>query len=370
MLDISLLDTVKQYFIDFKLVTNDSDIQEARYFLLEYAGSHLSFITYRSKILRFILWLKSNDLTIAHIVRKHILEYIEFMRNPNSDWIGACKSIESKKWRPFSKKLSSNSIYHNMTILRQMFTYLHNIGYVQINPFAVNLKIRRLFDPGKSYMERCLTREECFQILKFAESLPTETRFDKELKVRMNWILQLLIYTAARKSEINNCSMADFIYMDGRLWLKVFGKGSKTGYIPVIKSLEIALNKYRLHFGLGTIKQRKTDEAHIPLIIKSIKNEEYKRFNATHLNKLIKKLCNDLALQVSDEIFAIKLRKVSLHWFRHTSATLQVESGVSIEIVQKNLRHSSIDTTMHYVHIRKNAQHDETMNKFTPFTCE
>jgi len=48
-------------------------------------------------------------------------------------------------------------------------------------------------------------------------------------------------------------------------------------------------------------------------------------------------------------------RKVTPHMLRHTAATLLIEAGVDIRIVQRLLGHSSIATTEIYTHVSDEA---------------
>lgn len=48
-------------------------------------------------------------------------------------------------------------------------------------------------------------------------------------------------------------------------------------------------------------------------------------------------------------------RKVTPHMLRHTAATLLIETGVDIRIVQRLLGHSSIATTEIYTHVSDEA---------------
>jgi site-specific recombinase XerD len=56
-----------------------------------------------------------------------------------------------------------------------------------------------------------------------------------------------------------------------------------------------------------------------------------------------------------------KLKKLSPHWFRHQSASMQARLGIPTTHIKANLRYESQQTTMIYVH----ADEDEriqTMN--------
>jgi integrase len=51
--------------------------------------------------------------------------------------------------------------------------------------------------------------------------------------------------------------------------------------------------------------------------------------------------------------------KIGLHDLRHTAATIMISEGVSIAVVSKALRHSTLSTTINiYGHLLKHAADD------------
>jgi site-specific recombinase XerD len=175
----------------------------------------------------------------------------------------------------------------------------------------------------------------------------------------------LLIFTACRRSEVCNATMNDIVILNNQLWLKVIGKGSKYGEIPILPELERYLNEYRVFYGLCEIRKRTQIENEIPLIIRKLKNGNFKAITAPHLYLLIKKLSNQVANKYAKnhELYQ-KFKNFSPHWLRYSSATFQINAGIDIRIVQKNLRHESIETTMRYQHVEKTKQFNETVDKF------
>ena len=49
-------------------------------------------------------------------------------------------------------------------------------------------------------------------------------------------------------------------------------------------------------------------------------------------------------------------KRVSIHTLRHSYATHLLEAGVSLKVIQKYLGHSSLQTTMVYLHLTDSAE--------------
>lgn len=343
-------------------IDSDKDAIEIIYWLKLKMNQPNSYAAYRVVVFRFYLWVKFRGLTLKTMSDKDIIDYLAFMQNPPVDWCGDCRHFVHPKWRPFRGELSQSTIKFNIQLLRQLFSYLIESGYIIKTPIPSNLKSSSI--TTNLPIEKCLTVSEFKSIYQYINQLPENSAFEINFKARMEWVLFLLIHTAGRRTEIVNAKMSDLFFQYDRLWLKVIGKGNKYGELPIVPNLEEALNKYRAFYGLPEIRSRVDLEMTIPLVIKDKRNDEFLGLHSATLWYNIRKICHGLADITTDKAFAKKLKKVSTHWFRHTSATLQVDAGIEIRVVQQIMRHKSINTTMMYQHVAKDRQHDEMSAKF------
>ena len=71
------------------------------------------------------------------------------------------------------------------------------------------------------------------------------------------------------------------------------------------------------------------------------------------------------ALRAATIDAGITKRRITVHTLRHSSATHMLDSGINIRYIQRFLGHSSLDSTLIYLHLTKKGQEDayEIINK-------
>lgn len=356
-----IINQTKPSFLTNYVFDEDPDAVQLIYWLKAKKNVINTYTTYRVVVFRFYLWMKFKGCTLKTMTGQEIIDYMEFIQNPCENWCGPCHKFNHHDWRPFNKKLSQSSISFNMKRIRQLFIDLVSSDYIAKSPFPPNLKFE---STTNLQLEKYLTLAEFKDIYSYINQLPEENTAKVDFKVRMEWVFFLLIYTAGRRTEIANAKMGDLFIKNDKLWLRVIGKGNKYGELAIVPNLEEALNKYRSFYGLPTIRSRIDLEMDIPLIIKLKSKDIFYGVDGATIYNNIKKICHKLAEITLNKAFAEKLKKVSTHWFRHTSATLQVDAGIDIRVVQQFMRHKSIETTMRYQHVAKDRQHEEMSAKF------
>lgn len=140
-------------------------------------------------------------------------------------------------------------------------------------------------------------------------------------------ILMLLYSTGMRVSEIANCRMADIDSKTMRIKI-VQGKGGKDRYTILSEQVLLELRAYYLIY----------------------KPKEYlfngdkpgKHYTVRSIQHLMQKALIKVGLEN---------RNFTIHTLRHSFATHLVDNGTDLHTVKELLGHSSLQTTLRYMHL-------------------
>jgi len=121
------------------------------------------------------------------------------------------------------------------------------------------------------------------------------------------------------------------------------GKGAKDRYVPLPEATLALLRKYwrthrnpKLIFPAVGRSRVKAPTSTIPMSIEGVQGGMRRAKFAAGINK----------------------KGVSIHTLRHSYATHLLEAGVNLRVIQKNLGHSNIETTMIYLHLTNAGMED------------
>ena len=268
---------------------------------------------------------------------KAFLDYLKFEKG-NSDNTIKSYNIDLRNFFEYIdkniKEVNTEDIYEYMEYLKSKYVYNTVIRKVScIKSLFKFCYMEKLIDKDPSNKIKNLNKEVRLpEILTIDEIKKIINSFDHSPENRRNqMICKMLIATGARISEILNLEIKNVENTDFE-FVKVFGKGSKYRYIPIYPELENELKEY-----INVYRSHLKSSVGSFLLFPGIRRENFW------------KVLNKHALNVGIE------KKIHPHLFRHSTATLLLENGADIRMVQEILGHASIKTTEIYTHVEKST---------------
>ena len=147
--------------------------------------------------------------------------------------------------------------------------------------------------------------------------------------------MKLMLATGIRIGELTSIRISDISIDNGRI--HITGKGEKDRIVYVTNA-KLLLD---LTFTIDSTRRLGQHDF-------LFSNTHGNKLTPQTLRKRIKKLSNALGIVTS----------ITPHRFRHTAATMLLEEGVDIRLVQKLLGHSSISTTELYTYVSDHSLKD------------
>lgn len=268
---------------------------------------------------------------------KAFLDYLKFEKG-NSDNTIKSYNIDLKNFFDYLEKnikeVNTEDIYEYIEYLKGKYVYNTVIRKVScIKSLFKFCYMEKLIDKDPSNKIKNLNKEKRLpEILTLEEIKKIINSFDHTPENKRNqMICKMLIATGARISEILNLEIKNVENTDFE-FVKVFGKGSKYRYIPIYPELENELKEY-----INVYRSQLKSSVGSFLLFPGIRRENFW------------KVLNKHALNVGIE------KKIHPHLFRHSTATLLLENGADIRMVQEILGHASIKTTEIYTHVEKST---------------
>ncbi|RNB92497.1 site-specific integrase [Brevibacillus fluminis] len=216
------------------------------------------------------------------------------------------------------KNASHGVLFSTIVALRNFFGFLKASGLIKVNPVS---SFHNPYYQRKIY-NRALSLKESEQLLQVALKADPFTR-------QYYVIVLLLLTTGLRNSELRSLTydQIDFernvIYVD---------KGQKTNANTVYMTDNLADEMARYLFHPHFVQWKEKNNSII-----------FHKNNAPYRNDTLNNLLKTLSKQAG-----IK-KEVSAHCLRHTMAYLMQKEGVSIRVIQRQLRHKMLGTTLRYV---------------------
>ena len=260
----------------------------------------------------FARWLQQNGISTP--TRENIKDYKNFL--DTSDYTAGTKRQYLRAVKHFFKWTQSENLYPNI---------------------AENIKGAKVKQDN--------TRKNPFtekEIVAVINSIDTNTETGKRNKA----MILLSVTCGLRIIELQRANIEDIAMKNGEHILYIQGKGhdEKDDYKKIVPDVWTVLQDYLL--------TKPNAKKSAPLFTSTAHNGSYgNRIAETSFSTIIKNIFRNAGFDDS---------KLTAHSLRHTSVTMLLKSGATLQEAQQHARHSDPKTTTIYSHnIEKDTQHAE-----------
>lgn len=256
---------------------------------------------YKIDINQFLNYLMENQLLFDKSGINHYLDYLH-------------------------KKYRQRTIKRKIASIKAFFNYLDYEERIENNPFN---RVRVRFKE-EQLLPRSVSQEILEKLLKYMHQQKENdelSKWKRRLILRDICVIELLFMTGMRISELCELHQESIDLSKGII--RVYGKGAKERIIPIGNTIVLQLLKE---------------------YSKEFEKEIDGNFFVNRYGDALSTQTVRLMLQHYTKAAGIE-QHITPHMIRHSFATLLLEKGVDIRIIQQLLGHASIVTTQIYTNV-------------------
>lgn len=306
------------------------------------AGSPKTTTSYIREARRLLLWLQeaAGGKTFTSMTVADCTAYMTFLADIPAHWISRARAKPgSPNWAPFRGQLDHKSRQFSVTVVAALFKWLHAAQYIQRNPWVM-VKHDAGDDPRsamplldtKAFSEGTMT--ELLRVIEHqAFSLSRE---------RILFIVRFIEAVGLRSQEMISARLADFSLEPEGWVLQVHGKGGKNRVVAIPGQAMGALKRYLQARGLDGIETAGSTAPLLSSLSDTMTPIGYQALYEHVKNWLAKAVIRSNL----PERERSRIAKASTHWLRHTFGTRAVAREVPMDVIQAQLGHVTIQTTM------------------------
>jgi len=291
-------------------------------------------VSYNNTSTSFLQYCRDERRLSPHSVRAYRLDLARFgefllAQNPSVE----LASLSKEHLRAYQQSLGHlrpRTVGRRMAALRSLLFYAENEKLIAANPFeGFRLRLRI----GRT-LPRTLGHKTVERFFRALYNRPTPTPVARLRKLRDIAVVELLFGAGLRVGEVARLS-AERIDLESDS-IRVHGKGSRERLVPIVSDeLKTALSDYA--------QNRAAVAADVPCFF--VNQSGQSRLTEDAIRRALHRLARDAGVG-----------RVTPHMFRHTFATLLLDRGVDLRVIQRLLGHSSIVTTTIYAHVSERSQ--------------
>jgi integrase/recombinase XerD len=267
-----------------------------------------TIVNYLADLRAFLRWGKNEvgrEFSLGEVSQEHIRFYRYYLTE--------------------KLKRAASTVNRHLMALRKFFTFAQEAGVVPVNPTSGVALVQK---DGKA-ISRPLSEDDIKKLLDAAQGGSRAGLVRRDLA-----ILQLLLHTGLRVSEVVDLKKDDLVFDNPGLRLKVCnGQDEKTRYLPLCSEVCQALNDYL------AIRPRTSTTNHIFL----------SQQGSPVSDRTVQRIISDCAK-------AANLEGISAQSLRRTFALQLLAETNDLELVSERLGHQNSTITAQYLAVHKNQK--------------
>jgi len=279
---------------------------------------------------RFVSFMRKRNFS-QRTLKDYTSHLCFFFRFLDSQFVEAVSQVTKDVLRDYQsylyyferkgKKLSFDTQYSKLTVVKSFFRFLTREDYLPYNP-AADLELPRR---KKNLPRRILSPREVLAILE-------APRGDSPLVLRDRAILEVLYSTGLRNMELRNLTLFDADLKGGQLRIRD-GKRKKERIVPLGECAVRHLRRY-LRSGRSHLVQSSSQT----LLFVS---KNGRQITSANLIWMVKKYLKKTTIG----------KEITPHSFRHSCATHMLKGKADLRHIQELLGHASVQTTQIYTKV-------------------
>ena len=234
-------------------------------------------------------------------------------------------ALDVKNYREvlLARGLKPTTVQSYLMAVKQFFKWTEEMGFYR--DVAKNVKGLRL---GNEHKKDYLTSAQAADVLQSIDQTTLKGKRDYAM-------LALMLTMALRTVEVSRANIEDMRVSGDVTVLYVQGKGHIEKDAPIRMPLHVekAIRVY--------LRERKETKSNAPLFASTSNNNQGQRLSTRSIRGIVKN--RFIAAGYNSP-------RLTAHSTRHTSATLNLLNGATLEETQQLLRHTNIQTTEIYAH--------------------
>ncbi|MBE6154949.1 MAG: tyrosine recombinase [Firmicutes bacterium] len=279
-----------------------------------------SYESYVNSFLEYLLYELnySNKTTLTY--KNALKEYGEFLNLKKLNFLNITSdNANSYKAHLIASNYENKTSSLHLSTVRSFYNYLIEINVLKNNVFS-NIKNPKVEKKLPNFLNNSET-----------DRMFNDIKWDNDLDVRNNLIIEFLYATGLRVSELCNIKLKDL--NSSNKSIKVLGKGSKERIV-----FYKACNEYLFDYYLNTSRINILNGISSEYLFTS---KSGKSLTTRTVEEIVKKY------SIKNNIKS----KVTPHTLRHTYATDLLNNDADIRSVGELLGHESLSTTQIYTHV-------------------